>query len=468
MIKKNLFSMALGLAALLVTSATLAVPFNSFDPKSMAMGGAGVAVANPATAPLFNPALLSIADKEDDFALELPIIGVRVFDPDDFVDAVDDFDDTVMDSLDASISNFDAIRNANVIADTRVAIDTVITDINVLNTEVLNLSDRPFQFEGGAGIVLAIPGEKFGMAFSASGSANFSGNFLYEDADTVTTLTADLNLLNDCYAALQNNASFDFGSCISTATLSDFIDISDPSNPVIDFTASSDVANPSDIKSTVQVVGVVLTEIGLTFSREMDIAGTEVAVGLTPKYVSVTIFDYEVSADIADTDNIDGNDFSADYSDFNLDVGIAMNHKNGWRSGLVIKNLFAQDYAAMNRDPDTGIETATGRIVSIKPQLRVGASHTNSWSTVSVDLDLTKNKGLGLANDDSRYLAIGAEFNAFDWAQIRLGYRANTVNSDRNVISAGVGVSPFGVHIDLGVAGNSDEIGVSFQMGYRF
>jgi len=173
MMKKNLISVAVGSAALLMTSASLAVSFNSFDPKSMAMGGAGVAVANPATAPLFNPALLSVANKSDDFALELPIFGVRVFDPDDFTDAVDDFDDTVMDTLDAEISNYNGAPGAS---------GPTVAAINSVNNEILTLSDKPFQFEGGAGIVLAIPGEKFGIAFTASGSANFSGVLQYEES----------------------------------------------------------------------------------------------------------------------------------------------------------------------------------------------------------------------------------------------------------------------------------------------
>ena len=455
--KKNLISVAAGSAALLMTSASLAVSFNSFDPKSMAMGGAGVAVANPATAPLFNPALLSVANKSDDFALELPIFGARVFDPDDFVDAVDDFDDTVMDTLDAEISNYNGAPGAS---------GPTVAAINSVNDEILTLSDKPFQFEGGAGIVLAIPGEKFGIAFTASGSANFSGVLQYEDGDTVTDLADDMLALDACYAG----PVLDFANCITAPGAFNFVD-TDPLSPTfgdVNFTAQSDTGGDSDIQSKVRVVGIVLAEAGLTISREMSMFGTEVAVGVTPKMVSVTVFDYEANADSADTDNIDGDDYSADYSDFNLDVGIAMDHKNGWRSGFVIKNIIGQDYDAMNTDPDTGVETATGMVVSLKPQARVGVSHTNSWSTVAVDVDLTENEGLGLAGDKSQYVALGIELDAFDFAQLRFGYRADTANSDRDVVSAGIGISPLGIHIDIAGAFNDDEVGASFQLGFRF
>ncbi len=457
MMKKNLISVAAGSAALLMTSASLAVSFNSFDPKSMAMGGAGVAVANPATAPLFNPALLSVANKSDDFALELPIFGARVFDPDDFTDAVDDFDDTVMDTLDAEISSYNGAPGTS---------GPTIAAINLVNDEILTLSDKPFQFEGGAGIVLAIPGEKFGIAFTASGSANFSGVLNYEDGGTVTNLTDDMLALDACYAG----PALDFVNCVTAPGAFNFVD-TNPASPTfgeVNFTAQSDTGGDSDIQSKVRVVGIVLAEAGLTISREMSMFGTEVAVGVTPKMVSVTVFDYEANADSADTDNMDGDDYSADYSDFNLDVGIAMDHKNGWRSGFVIKNIIGQDYDAMNTDPDTGIETATGTVVSLKPQARVGVSHTNSWSTVAVDVDLTENEGLGLAGDKSQYVALGIELDAFDFAQLRFGYRADTVNSDRDVVSAGIGISPLGIHIDIAGAFNDDEVGASFQLGFRF
>ena len=457
MMKKNIISVAAGSAALLMTSASLAVSFNSFDPKSMAMGGAGVAVANPATAPLFNPALLSVANKSDDFALEFPIFGARVFDPDDFTDAVDDFDDTVMDVLDAEISSYNGAPGASA---------STVNAINAVNEEILTLSDKPFQFEGGAGIVLAIPGEKFGIAFTASGSANFSGILNYEDAETVTNLTDDMLALDACYAG----PALNFENCVTSSGLSTFVD-TNPASPTfgeVNFTAQSDTGGDSDIQSKVRVVGIVLAEAGLTISREMSMFGTEVAVGVTPKMVSVTVFDYEANADSADTDNIDGDDYSTDYSDFNLDVGIALDHKNGWRSGFVIKNIIAQDYDAMNTDPVTGAETATDMVVSLKPQARVGVSHTNSWSTVAIDVDLTENEGLGLAGDKSQYVALGIELDAFDFAQLRFGYRADTVNSDRDVVSAGIGFSPLGIHIDIAGAFNDDEVGASFQLGFRF
>jgi len=454
-VKKNLITVAAGTAFLLTMTSILAVPFNSFDPRSMAMGGAGVAVASPGSAPFFNPALLSVTDAREDFAIELPILGGRVSDPDEFADAIDDFDDTLMDQVDAAINSYNATPGNST---------AVINAVNALNAEIQSLDDKPLQFEIGGGLVVGIPSESFGMAFSAAGSVYFSGVFNYEDAGTVSDLTQDLTSLDACYAGAPAN----FASCLVAANFN-YVDINtDPNNPTVEFIAQSDTGAQSDVKSKARFVAIAMGEVGLSFSREMSLFGTEVALGMTPKMVSVSVFDYEANADSADTDDFDGDNYSADYSDFNLDVGIARDHGNGWRSGFVIKNIISQDYDAMNTDPLTGIETPTGTVVSLNPQARAGVSHSTDWSTVALDIDLTENDALDGVGDKSRYVAIGAELNALDWAQIRLGYRADTVNSDRSVVSAGIGFSPLGMHFDLAVAGNADEIGAALQFGFRF
>ena len=49
-----------------------AAAFGTFDPRSMAMGGAGVASGTSANANFFNPALLAAARTDEDFSLEFP------------------------------------------------------------------------------------------------------------------------------------------------------------------------------------------------------------------------------------------------------------------------------------------------------------------------------------------------------------------------------------------------------------
>ncbi|MFU8838515.1 MAG: plasmid transfer protein, partial [Thiohalomonadaceae bacterium] len=83
----NKLRIAMGAVLLASYGITQAAPFNSYDPRSMAMGGAGVAVGNAGTASMFNPALLAASHDKDRFAILIPVAGARAFDPDDFSDA---------------------------------------------------------------------------------------------------------------------------------------------------------------------------------------------------------------------------------------------------------------------------------------------------------------------------------------------------------------------------------------------
>ncbi|MGM0595305.1 MAG: conjugal transfer protein TraF, partial [Pseudomonadota bacterium] len=222
----------------------------------------------------------------------------------------------------------------------------------------------------------------------------------------------------------------------------------------------------NDVKSTVDVRALTLQEIGFSFAREVNMGGMNFAAGITPKYVKATVYDYEAKATDEDADDNE-DDYSKEYSHFNLDLGVAKNYANGWRTGFVIKNLIAQEYDTYRRNSNTGEMEKTGNRIELKPQARIGVSHTSDWHTVALDVDLTENEPVGF-EEGSRFVALGGELNLADWAQLRAGYRVNTVDSDRSIASVGLGLSPFGVHFDVAVAGNDNEMGAAAQFGFRF
>jgi len=430
---------AIGAAMMMIYGAAQAAPFASFDPRTMAMGGAGVAVGNAGSAPFFNPALLAVTAAEDDFALELPIIGARFYDPDDFTDAMDNFQDsTVMEDLDAAIAAFNAAPG-----DT-TAMRSALSD---LDGELIKLGSKPLQGELGAAMVVGIPSKKFGVAFSASGSATFGGIVNYKDSPIFATLDNDLATLQGCIDAL------DYTNCQSLT--------------YVDGSGNVTFGTAADVASSVDVRGLILREVALSFSREVELGGQTFAVGVTPKYVNATVLDYSANVETSDDDDFDGDDYTYDYSHFNMDLGIAKDYANGWRTGFVVKNLLSQTYDTYRMNTATGQKEKTGNSIKTSPQARIGVSHQGKLYTLAADIDLTANDPIGYEGK-SRYVALGAEFNAWDWAQLRVGYRANTEDSNRNVWSAGIGLSPFGAHFDLAVSGNADEVGASMQLGFRF
>ncbi|MDX1343155.1 MAG: hypothetical protein R3227_12390, partial [Reinekea sp.] len=123
----------------------------------------------------------------------------------------------------------------------------------------------------------------------------------------------------------------------------------------------------------------------------------------------------------------------------NLDVGAA----KSWdfygrlRAGVALKDII----------PWT-LESKSGTELLIRPKLRVGGAHETRFTKVAIDLDITENKPLKYGVP-TRYLGIGGELNAFGWAALRAGYRANLSVADSSVISGGIGLTPFGTGLDL-------------------
>lgn len=423
---------------LLGSTVAAAIPFSSFDTRSMAMGGAGVAVGGADAAPLFNPALLSVAKEEDDFALILPTVGVRVADPDKLRESIDNFQNgNYVNSLQTSVDALNAALTAGNIPNTQTNAAAVSTKLGTVSTQLATLNNKPVTAEVGLATVVAVPSKKLGAAFYANGTIAAGGLFEYKDAGTISTL--------------QQQAS-----CLAAATTAPAVSACQATyGSNLNFTSTT-------LQSGIHFKGVQLGEFGFALSHEFQIKDHNVAFGITPKILKAKLFDTVVLVNDSNQTNVSTSDNIADYSFFNFDLGVAKNYSNGWRTGFVIKNVIPQTLEFKRAF------VPTGETLSLKPQARIGVSHSNSWSTVALDVDLTRNDPAGFENK-TQYVAIGGELNAWDWAQLRAGYRVDMVNSERNVTSIGLGLAPFGVvHVDLAVAGNANEIGASFQLGVHF
>jgi len=399
-----------------------AVPFNSFDPRSFGMGGTGVASGTSANAGYMNPALLAAAHEDEDFALEFPVVGGRFMDRDDLMDEIDTYQDTNLESnLTTAIDTF----SADLANDTKAA--AVATEADALWTQLNKLSNKAIQMEVSGGLVIGIPSKKFGAALTVNGWVVGGGLLNVTSADNAL-VNGIVDAGNTSSAALAANRA------INDQVVN--------SNEVVD-----------KLTSNMSVRGAVIQEVSIALAREFNIGGHEVALGVTPKHLKVTTFDYRVGVNTADFDSDQG---EKEYSDFNFDIGIAKDFDNGWKSGFVVKNAIAQDY-----------QTVLGNIIKIEPQARLGIAHRTEWTTVAVDVDLNESEATGF-DSKTQYAGVGAEFDAWDMVQLRVGYRHNMSDSDTSIVTAGLGLSPFGVHVDAALAGNADEVGASLQFGFRF
>jgi len=431
--RKSTLLKAIAPTLVLFSTQAAALPFQSIDPRSLAMGGVGVASGSTANAAFMNPALLSVAREGEDFSLEMPIMGFRINDPDSLRDEVDAYqDDNLEANLTDAINAFDAAINSGNVAQ----IESTATEVGnaslAMSNQLEKFTNKAVQGELFGGVVIGIPSKKIGASLMLNGYIVGGGLVDYTEAD-------------------QNLVDGIVDDAIATGTGADPTALA--TNPTVagQLNGTQDVVD--NLTSGLEGRGAAIVEVGISLSREVTIGGHDVAVGITPKYVALETFDYRVDINTADFDASKGLN---EYTDFNFDLGVAKDFGNGWKAGFVAKNLLANDYT-----------TVRGNVIKIEPQLRAGVGMSNEWWSMAVDLDLVENEPVGFESK-SQYLGLGAELDLFDTAQLRLGYRHNLSDSDSSIPTIGIGFSPFGLHADFALAANSTEIAASMQLGFRF
>lgn len=471
---------------MLSSGAVQALPFNSFDPRSMAMGGMGVAVGDPSTAPLFNPALLSASDPSKKFALELPIIGGRLYDPGNLRNELTTLSDNV-NALNSSITLVNANSATGATATQLQQLPsnmaTVSSNINKVNSSLQTLNNQPLQGEFGAAMVVGVPGKNWGVGFYTNAYGAVGGTLLYKDATTLSNLSTSVSAASTALSSTTGSAAAactsvqngtgtatDVSTCLAAATAINASLVN--AKGAVNFNTNTQIA------SQIHLRGVAISEAGLALSHGLIFHDQAWSIGVTPKIMQLQLFDAYLAANNgSSTSNVTGSDYLAKYSTLNFDMGAVRDFENGWRSGLVVKNVVPQtfDFKSIGAGATSGSAQSVTGTLSLNPQVRAGLSHENAWSTVGLDVDLTKNDPAGMENQ-SQYVALGGELSALGWAQLRAGYRADMVNAARNVASLGLGISPrfpyFKPHFDLAVAGNTDattkELGASLRFGMNF
>lgn len=455
------------ITALAMSSATAsALPFSGFDPRSMAMGGVGVAVGSAETAPIFNPALLSAGDPKERFALAMPI-GVRVTDQDKLFKSVDDF------QKGNYVNDFNTKSNAYNLTPNVTNLNAVVNSMSTMSTQLNTMSNKTIGVDAGGALVIAVPRKNVGWAFYANAALASGGVFDYKDDAQIqawkNATNGSTGIVTNCFNATTGapvppvfnagTGTWGMGAACDAAITSNAayysIDNTTPGSPKV-----KQVFNPStNLQSTVSFRGATLGELGLSLSHEFQLGG--LAVGVTPKLVNAQLIDYQSNVNNSSTSTPNGADYIAKYNMFNLDLGVAKSYQNGWRTGFVIKNLVPYSLEFKNKD------IPTGNKLDLKPQARVGGSFQGKWGTIALDADLTRNDPAGVGKA-SQFVAIGGELDIYKLLQLRVGYRADLANNDNSVASVGAGLNVFGLHTDLAVAGNQNQVGASIQLGLHF
>ena len=507
----------------------VSLPLSPLDSRSIGMGGTGVVSSKGAHTVRFNPALLSLADANDNVSILLPQLGVSAADEEELFDSVTDFIDADYVSLfETSIDNIrdnvititsdaaaiNAAANTVDVAAMQAAVNSLNTLTSVLhnetqtvdqNTDALiinlaNLDSKAVRGKVGGALTVAFPSQNFGLAFSVNAELDFSGVLVitpddlslldvYSDAATVysgnlnnyaTTagnlLTATTNLdaaitagdtaaipglqtaLNDAqtaFNAAENNLStFSYGGSATPA------DPNDGDKVIFNNGLLAVDADDVDLSSHGHFVAVTTQEFAVSISKSFRYGDQALSIGLTPKLQKFGLYDYVYQ--VESNDDIDFDDIldtETTESAVNLDIGIVQSFGSNsqWQIGGVIKNVIKQEF-----------ETQLGADIEISPQARMGIAYNWGALTLAADYDLTENDNVAFAGT-TQYAMFGAELDLFRTLQLRLGYRTDTANTGFDSYSVGLGMSPWGFHVDLsGFVNTTDvdnEAGVALEVG---
>jgi hypothetical protein len=384
------------------------------------MGGTGVAIAHPAAAGASNPAMMASKhhDWSDDFGLILLSVNARFADEEETVDQIDGIQDLIDEFEDTQA--FDQPAAQQIAGDLR---------------ERLNAFDRDtVRVDAGLGIALAVPTDSYSVGLFTNGNlqATIRGEF---DED-------DEQLLSD----IENGTT-----PAATANLD------------------------TQLESRGRVLASAVTEVGISVATSIDLAdGNRLQIGVSPKYVQLRTFQYTETVAGFEDDNFDNDENETDKSGLNLDVGAAyaFGEQNEWNAGVVVKNLIPMELDS-NPSPDPR-KNEQEYTLELKPMLTAGIAHTGNFHVVTAELDLTKKKGFGYA-DDTQWLAVGVELDAWRYAQIRFGARQNLASNDDNngiaeetQYTAGIGLSLFGARLDLGALVSDADMGAALELGAAF
>lgn len=492
MMKRSLLTLAIAAAT---SPSLMAAPFLPMDARGLAMGNTGVASARLAHAPAYNPSLLSQARDNDDFAILFPQIGVTFSDEDALIDEAELLSDVVIKQfenaidgssgnigLEQALSNFTSNptdpANKTALLSSLDETNQAITD---LDTSLKNISGSPLSVNAGANFVVAIPSKRFATALSIGANGGVSGRIKYSVDDSnllrsyVPEVQEMINFVDDVQSFIAAGGTGDMPTLPSNNSIIDYsgfdqTDAITAANTLNTITLSDSASDP-ELKSTVQLVAYAVTDIGISFSREFDIKGESVAIGITPKLQKISTFHFVQDVDgFEDVNSDDIKDSQRDYSKLNLDIGASyrFGESNKWMVGVVGKNLLGGEF-------DYQTLTVNGEeykgSVTLNPQFRAGVAYNGDWTSVAFDLDLVENDSVAFESA-TQYAAIGAEFDVFRTLQLRVGYRTNLSASGQHVVSGGFGFSPFGVHIDVAAMANPSDVkkeaGIALETGFYF
>ena len=423
-------TLAAVLIVLLSPPPIFANAFTGLDPRSMAMGGTGVASGRPSQSAHFNPARFAgnpgLDGRGGEVAFARPWAGVRLVDRDDFLGAVDQYVEndnegalkSALDNLERTID--ERTTSTEDVRDVTRSADALLEDLS-------NLSDKPIRAVGSAGLNLGMPGDRFGwgMHIRREAVAGAVIRLSEEDRQAVRDTVDFLDALVDLYETREIPR-----------------DTRIP-RPVEEFT------------STAGTRGALIEERGVSMGYSLPVE-RPTSVGITVKHMRVDTVDWDADLNDADQERFRLADQRRSNDDMNLDIGITHVLEDEWVAGLVIRNAIAREYRTVNDN-----------LIELHPLYRAGLAWQGERVTVAWDMDLNESPAIGF-DPGKQFMAMGVEYKPWGWFALRAGMRFERVLQEATT-SFGVGFSGEQARFDIGISANEpDDRAIALQAGFRF
>ena len=221
--------------------------------------------------------------------------------------------------------------------------------------------------------------------------------------------------------------------------------------------AAVDVENRYN-DSYVAMAAFGYAELGISFAKEFTINEQRFSFGVSPKYQELTTYSNRQRVKDFDLEDYDESEVSE--TAFNFDIG-AMWYKDNYQVGFAVKDVIAQEVK---------FSQGTTGAYELNPQATIGFAYAHEYFILAADADLTAQERFKNLDDDTQFIRLGIEGNAWGWAQLRAGYEIDLEDTLDDSLTAGIGISPWDVvSFDLAASYAGDnQFGASGNLALTF
>lgn len=237
----------------------------------------------------------------------------------------------------------------------------------------------------------------------------------------------------------------------------------DTSDPEVQQTLMIMAQNLAGGTATVQnnetgviINGLIVSEFGASHSWEfLDVIGQTLSVGVNFKLMQGQTYYQEIKySDLEGSDSlmkdVNNKENTKSSTAFGIDAGALVSFSDVLKGGLVIRNLNSPKFAYAGKGD-----------AELEPQIRAGVAMNLGMLTLAADYDVTKNQSSLLQGYESQMFGLGAEVSLIGTLKLRMGTYQNMASSESSAAyTYGLGLHVLFFDMDLAGTLANDKVQV--------